>query len=178
MEIRMSQRALTGRVVVIVAMAAAALGLASPAALAAHATGSATQSIGTVRTYDRSLLIDVNSARTRANRHHYAMNTRLRGIALRWAQHLADVGALEHNPNLVREVTKACPHWTSLGENVGEAGGSRPRSLFSAYMHSPEHKANILDRQYTVIGIETVTVARHGVTQQWNVMDFANHCGS
>jgi uncharacterized protein YkwD len=45
-------------------------------------------------------------------------------------------------------------------------------------MHSPPHRANILDKHYTVLGIATVSVTRNGVTTQWNVMDFANHCGS
>jgi uncharacterized protein YkwD len=42
-------------------------------------------------------------------------------------------------------------HWSMLGENVGEGGNVS--SLQSAFMHSPEHRANILERKYKYIGI-------------------------
>jgi uncharacterized protein YkwD len=173
----MDQRSMRTKCVVGGALLASVI-TSAPAALAAtssHHAKSAT--VGTVRPYDHTLLQDANSARSGSSVHHYAMNTKLRRVALNWAKHLASQGALEHNPNLVKEVTKACPNWTTLGENVGESAGGHAGTLFSAYMHSPEHKANILDKHYTVVGIETVTVTRGGVKQQWNVMDFANHCG-
>jgi uncharacterized protein YkwD len=128
--------------------------------------------------YNLSLFSHVNLARLGDARHAYKHNHRVHHIAHSWAEHLASTGYLGHNPNLVAEVTRACPHWTTLGENVGVEGGKSPGRLFSAYMHSPPHRANILDKHYTVLGIATVTVTRNGETTQWNVMDFANHCRS
>lgn len=172
----MDQRSMRTKCVVGGALVATAL-TAVPSAVAATATHRTHHSVGAVRTYDHSLLVDVNGARGAVSHHAYTMKAGLRSIALNWAKHLASAGALEHNPNLVKQVTKVCPNWTTLGENVGESSGNNANSLFSAYMHSPEHKANILNSHYTVVGIETYTVIRNGVKQQWNVMDFANHCG-
>jgi uncharacterized protein YkwD len=129
-----------------------------------------------VRRYDTSLLSRVNATRIADSRHRFRMPTKLHSAAHAWAAHLASTGVLEHNPNLVAAVSRACPNWTSIGENVGVEAGTSSRRMFSAYMHSPPHRANILDRDYTVVGIATVSVTRNGRTTQWNVMDFANHC--
>ncbi len=129
-----------------------------------------------IRAYDHSLLNRVNSARAANARHSYTMIHKLHHVARLWARHLAATGVLEHNPALVADVSRVCPNWTALGENVGVEGGSNAGELFSAYMHSPPHRANILDSSYTVVGIATVTVTWHGQQTQWNVMDFANHC--
>jgi uncharacterized protein YkwD len=42
-------------------------------------------------------------------------------------------------------------NWSMLGENVGEGGGVA--SLEKAFMHSPEHRANILENKYGYIGV-------------------------
>ena len=42
--------------------------------------------------------------------------------------------------------------------------------LFRAYMHSPKHRANILDGHYRFVGIHTER--RHG--QRWNTLDFVD----
>lgn len=130
-----------------------------------------------IKSYDLSLFADVNTARTNNARHSYNHSRRVHRIARGWANHLASTGYLAHNPNLVAQITRACPHWTSLGENVGVEGGTSPAQMFSAYMNSPPHRANILDAHYTILGIATVSVTQDGATTQWNVMDFANHCG-
>jgi uncharacterized protein YkwD len=54
------------------------------------------------------------------------------------------------SPDLRHRVT----NWVTLGENVGE-GGTVP-SLQTAFMNSPEHRANILDTGYRYVGIGTV----------------------
>jgi uncharacterized protein YkwD len=48
----------------------------------------------------------------------------------------------------------------SIGENIAWGSGTQatPRSIVSAWMHSAEHRANILDGGFRVIG---VGVARH-----------------
>ena len=166
----------------IVAVAAAGAAVLVAVPMSASATGSdtttrATASSSPTHLYNHSLFSHVNVARVSDERNAYRHNHRVHRIAHRWAEHLASTGYLEHNPNLVAEVTRACPHWTTLGENVGVSGGTDAGRLFSAYMHSPPHRANILDKQYTVLGIATVSVTQNGETTQWNVMDFANHCG-
>jgi len=186
----MIKRTAPARAAAVLALGVGAVALtAAPAATAAasgahpagdHLAGTrvvATHAAAPVRPYDRSLLTDVNDARANTDHRSYAMSTKLGNVAFNWAKHLARTETLEHNPDLVRDITKVCPHWTQLGENVGDSSGDHAGSLFTAYMHSPPHRANILDSHFTVVGIETVTVVRNGQSQQWNVMDFANHCG-
>jgi uncharacterized protein YkwD len=52
---------------------------------------------------------------------------------------------------LSRRVTR----WSTLGENVG-VGGS-VSSLFSAFMNSPAHRANILYGKFNHIGVGTIS---------------------
>jgi uncharacterized protein YkwD len=56
--------------------------------------------------------------------------------------------------------------WSSLGENVGEGGGVG--SLQNAFMHSPEHRANVLDKSYRYLGIGVTT--RNG--RMWVTVQF------
>jgi uncharacterized protein YkwD len=46
----------------------------------------------------------------------------------------------------------ACRDASKLAENIGKSG-SNADSLYAAYMHSPEHRANILDPQLRYVGI-------------------------
>jgi uncharacterized protein YkwD len=162
------------RVLVIAAASAATiLGLATPAGVAATASS---HHHSQVRSYDAHLLAHSNSARTSDNTHSYKMNHKLWNVAHKWAEHLAHTGVLEHNPALEHQISNRCPRWTAIGENVGVVYGNSVRELFRAYMQSPEHRANILDRSYHQVGIATVKVTRHGQVQEWDVMDFGNHC--
>jgi uncharacterized protein YkwD len=161
------------RATAIAAVAAASLAVAATPVGASAAPGAHPDQ---VRHYDQTLLAHSNSARAAANRRDYAMNPRLWRVAHAWAKHLAATGVLEHNPNLVPELGKACPKWTAIGENVGVVYDESLDQLFQAYMHSPPHRANILDKRYSEVGFATVKVTRNGQVQQWDVMDFANHC--
>lgn len=160
--------------------AAAAIG--APSAALATAAGPAVNHAphhahATVRSYDKGLLKDTNGARSSHTLKHYRMNARLWKIAHTYAEHLAATGSLVHNPNLQKQVTKTCPRWTALGENIAQGLGTNPDDVFQAYMHSPEHKANLLDKHYRQVGIATVTVTDSSGNQiQWNVIDFANNC--
>ncbi len=41
--------------------------------------------------------------------------------------------------------------WTSIGENVGYGGGVD--ALYKAFLHSPEHYANIVGKSYHYVGV-------------------------
>lgn len=61
-------------------------------------------------------------------------------------------GALGHNPNLARDVTKAVtPNWRFVGENVGCAANA-PR-LHTLWLRSPHHADNMLHRNVDTVGI-------------------------
>jgi len=161
------------RGVAIAAVTAASLAVAAIPSGAAATPG---VHAAKVRSYDMNLLADSNGARSSDHRHHYTMNPRLWKVAHKWAEHLAKTGVLEHNPKLELKLTRACPAWTAIGENVGVVYGDSVNELFQAYMHSPPHRANILDKHYSQVGIATVKVKVNGQIQQWDVMDFGNHC--
>jgi uncharacterized protein YkwD len=159
----------------ITALAAvAALGLATAPAMSAAAAGH--HPPHSVRSFDSSLLDQANLARSSVGRSHYTMNHKLWKVAHKWAEHLAATGTLAHDPKLTKNVTKACPQWTDTGENVGMVYGETADQLFQAYMADPPHRANILNKSYRQVGIATVKVERNGESQEWDVMDFANHC--
>jgi Cysteine-rich secretory protein family len=94
----------------------------------------------------------VNSARGSAGLHGYAVSSQLAAVAQGQAQRMASQQRLYHNPGLASQVT----NWKYVGENVGY--GPDVSTLFSAFMHSSAHRANILDHDFTQIGVGTVTV--------------------
>lgn len=51
-----------------------------------------------------------------------------------------------------------------IGENIGGGGGRRgsPLAVFRAWMHSPPHRANILDRGFREFGVGVARGFPHG----------------
>jgi hypothetical protein len=96
-----------------------------------------------------------NRERSRA----FTVDGELTGIARRWSAKMASENRLEHNPNLANEVTQ---DWKRLGENVGV--GNDPPQIHAAFMNSPGHRANIVDPDFTRIG---VGVARGSDGRVW-----------
>lgn len=119
------------------AVALGAAGIAAPSAQASTAS-----------TFD-SL---INSARASAGLGAYAVRSDLAAVAQGQAQRMAASQKLYHNPSLASQVKG----WQYVGENVGY--GPDVNTLMSAFMHSPSHKANILDHQFTQVGVGAVTV--------------------
>jgi hypothetical protein len=76
---------------------------------------------------------------------------------------MASSQTLYHNPALTTAIT----NWQAVGENVGD--GPTESDLQTAFMQSPEHRANILDRDFTQVGIG-VTIDSHGTV--WVTADF------
>lgn len=115
-----------------------------------------------------SILSAVNSARASAGRRPLALRSDLSAVAYRWSQHMAATGTLAHNPNLTSQVS----HWRWVGENVGY--GPDWRTVEVAFMNSPNHRSNILDRDYSQIGIGVVV--RNG--RVWITQVFRSPSGS
>jgi hypothetical protein len=109
-----------------------------------------------------------NTARVSAGLAPLTVNAQLNAVAQAWANKLAAAGALSHNPAVRTQVTD----WTVLGENVGMAGDVP--TVQTAFMHSPEHKANILDPRYTQMGVGSATsiYPSCGCPVLWVVVDF------
>lgn len=81
-----------------------------------------------------------------------AMNADLVAVARRQSQRMASAGSLWHNTNIVRELTG----WEALGENVGR--GPTVNDIHVAFMQSPSHRVNVLDRGFTLVGMGAVVL--------------------
>ncbi len=65
------------------------------------------------------------------------------------------------------------------GENIAWGTGhlATVRAIFVAWLHSPEHRANILGRYSQVgISVEVGDLQGHGAAHVWT-QDFGSHCG-
>jgi hypothetical protein len=99
---------------------------------------------------DRGYLSVLNHERASRGIAPLHMSADLVRVAHAWAEHMASTGVLRHNPRLRAQV----PNWWVVGENVGD--GPDMADLAQAFWNSPEHRANILNRHYTDVGISTV----------------------
>ncbi|MFL6241089.1 MAG: CAP domain-containing protein [Actinomycetes bacterium] len=127
-----------------VAVAAATVTIGSSLALATATQASAGGA-------DYQFLADVNSARSQHGLRPLTMAGDLHSLATSWSHHMAGQGGISHNPNLMRDGG----NWQEIGENVGV--GPNESALENAFMNSPEHRANILNPNYTEIGVGTAT---------------------
>ena len=74
----------------------------------------------------------------------------LRDVARRHSARMARDSHLHHNPNLGSDVSG----WSRVGENVGRGGSVS--SLHRALMNSEGHRRNMLDSNFTEIGVGVV----------------------
>lgn len=101
-----------------------------------------------------SFLSKVNSSRQAHGLRPLTMRSDLVSVAYSWTKHMADKDSLAHNPNLTSQVK----NWKAVGENVGV--GPDVKSIEDAFMDSAHHRANILDHDFTEVGIATVRDSR------------------
>jgi hypothetical protein len=90
-----------------------------------------------------------NSARSNNGLHSYAVASDLVSVARRHSQEMAAKHTIYHNSNLGSDVSG----WQMVGENVGMGGSAS--SIHQAFMNSAPHRANILDHDFTQVGIGT-----------------------
>jgi hypothetical protein len=100
---------------------------------------------------DYDFLSDVNSTRQSHGLKPLTMVSDLHSVATNWSQHMASQGTISHNPNLQSQGG----NWQEIGENVGV--GPDENSIEQAFMNSSPHRANILNPDYTQVGIGTAT---------------------
>jgi uncharacterized protein YkwD len=125
--------------------------------------------------YSSRLVQLVNSARAQHGLASLRVASGTTSVAASWTAHLAAQRGLSHNPNLVYDVQHhGSAAATTVAENVGEGAPSDPDGLFTAYMNSPEHRANILDSGLRYIGMAVDFSGGYA----WNTMDFVDRYGS
>ena len=119
-------------------------------ALAAVLTGALTAAPAGATTAEDSLTARLNGARSDQGLPSLATRSDLVAVARAQATRMADSGTLYHNPNLTTDVT----NWRWVGENVGY--GPDVQTVHVAFMNSDAHRANILDTDYTEVGVGVV----------------------
>jgi uncharacterized protein YkwD len=112
--------------------------------------GAATAHPAGATTTEASVTNKINAARANHGRHRLATRSDLVAVARGQAQRMASRNTLYHNPSLAQQVRNF--RW--VGENVGY--GPSVSAVHLAFMASPGHKANILDRDYTEVGVGAV----------------------
>jgi uncharacterized protein YkwD len=120
---------------------------------ASFLVGSSSASAATASPAEAAFTARLNAARTSHSVARLTVRSDLVAVARAQAVRMANRSVLYHNPRL----TTAVKHWRWVGENVGY--GPDAGTVHTAFMNSPPHRANILDRDYTEIGIGTVTRA-------------------
>ena len=112
---------------------------------------------------EAQFIAKMNAARQSAGMAPYAVASDLSSIARQHSAEMASRQSLYHNPSLTSDVQ----NWRAVGENVGE--GPTVSDIHTAFMNSPEHRANILDHDFTQVGVG-VTVDKNGMV--WVTEDF------
>ncbi len=99
------------------------------------------------------MLALTNESRAAHGRPALKLNVVLSGTAKKHSDAMARAGTLFHSSNVPGELRPW--HWSAWGENVGYTSGGLP-ALQNAFMHSPEHRANILNAHFVHVGIGVV----------------------
>ena len=155
MSLRLVRGSLTRLFAAVVLAGAVTTTVATVAPTAAFADSSASM--------ESQFVAKMNAARQSAGLRPYSVASDLTSVARQHSAQMASKQSLYHNPNLTSQVQ----NWQAVGENVGE--GPTVSDIHNAFMQSPEHKANILDHDFTQVGVG-VTVDKNGII--WVTEDF------
>ena len=128
----------TASLLLVAVFAATFMALAAPSASA-------------LSSYESCFVNSLNSERAAVGRPKLAVKSDLVANARNHSEDMAADGTIYHNSKLSSQIDG---NWWALGENVGM--GPSCGSIHDAFMASPGHKANILDRDYNQIGVGVV----------------------
>jgi uncharacterized protein YkwD len=79
------------------------------------------------------------------------VNAQLSGFAQNWANQMASMQSLVHSN--IGGLIGSTP-FSIMGENILVGPGSfSPAQMETAWMNSPEHRANILNGRFTQVGV-------------------------
>lgn len=96
------------------------------------------------------MIADINHARAQHHLPTLRVDSLLESGSRAWSRHMAAVGYIYHDPP---RLLKIYPGADYIAENVAQCYGCSADEVFSLYMHSPEHRANILNTHVHYIGV-------------------------
>lgn len=134
------------RVMALAVCLVAALGIATLTAAPAQAAAGVSASVFSL----------TNAQRTKAGLKPLITDANLDAAAKAWAQQLANSCTFKHSTSSWRTSRTAKAGWTATGENIA-AGYTSASAVMSGWMGSAGHKANILNKSYTGLGVGYAT---------------------
>jgi hypothetical protein len=139
------------------------LALLAPLVLA-HPVFAQTASSNAIQGEAWQLVQLANQARAQAGAGPLKWNAALATAARQHCLRMAAAGQLSHQfagePDLSARAAQAGAHFSLIEENVALA--STPAAIHDAWMHSPGHRANLLNPQVDHVGV-AVVAGRHGL---------------
>jgi uncharacterized protein YkwD len=124
--------------------------------LTSHASGSAARPQAGAP--ESQLLEAANRDRASAGLHPLRWDMSLAAAARQHAQRMAQANTLSHQfpgePPVQQRATQAGARFSMIAENVAE--GPSAAHLHQQWMHSPPHRANLLDPELNAVGIAVV----------------------
>lgn len=97
---------------------------------------------------ESQFVADLNQVRAQAGVGPLTVDGELTNIARAWADRMASVGTISHNPNLGGQISAP---WTKIGENVGT--GADVEVVMQAFIASSGHYRNIVDGDFDYVGV-------------------------
>ena len=126
--------------------------------LTSHASGSARSARPQAGAPESQLLEAANRDRASAGLHPLQWDMSLAAAARQHAQRMAQTNTLSHQfpgePPVQQRATQAGARFSMIAENVAE--GPSAAHLHQQWMHSPPHRANLLDPELNAVGIAVV----------------------
>jgi uncharacterized protein YkwD len=161
----------------VVALAVVLVSVPSASAAGACSAANATASQASERVLVRATLCVLNKVRGRRNLRPLQLNRKLSTAAIRHSRAMVRRKFFSHDSpsgasfvDRIRETgyLSGARGWY-VGENIAYGSGDRssPRSIGTAWMNSPPHRANILSASFREIGIGLASgtpVGRDGAT--------------
>jgi uncharacterized protein YkwD len=156
--------------VIVSVLLALVVSMAATPSAANAATGSSSRvqvrSVG--GSYDYQVLYWTNVARRQHGLRALKAGPCVDRFAENWTSQMAARGFFSHQR--LRPVLRKC-HRHTAGENIARSSGSwSAYQVVQAWMHSPGHRANILNRRYKALG---VSAWRSGSGGTYITQDFA-----
>lgn len=102
----------------------------------------------TLKQVQAQILKETNAYRKSQKLPPLKANSSMNTVAVNWSNAQAKAKKMSHNPNYAKQIPKG---WHAAGENV--AYGYAPTAVTKGWWNSPGHKANMLSKNFTHIGI-------------------------
>lgn len=154
---------------VLVTAMAVALTTVSLAAPAQAATLSVSQ-------YEAQVAAAINSARTSAGMAKVEVHASVSSVSRTWSKEMASDDHFAHNPSYASQIPGG---WSSASENVVygavSSGQYSPAAIHDTLMNSAGHRANILDKDATHVGVGVAFVTRDGYSYVYVTENFADY---